>query len=70
MISGGLLALIGLAILGIGAYTFVVGVHGGPFVAGGMVLFGAVLFFLSLFLVRAWFRPAPPPHRVPEDLSK
>ncbi len=56
LIAGGVIALIGTAILGFGLSAFIVGVHGGPITAAVMTLFGTALLFIGYYGGRYGFR--------------
>jgi hypothetical protein len=56
LLGCGLLGLVGVGLAAMGIYGFVVGVHGGPLVAGIMLLFGAGLAFASYSVAKTFFK--------------
>lgn len=52
----GLIAMAGLACLAFGSYGFFMGLHGGPMVAGLLIVFGAGLTYLGYFCGRNSFQ--------------
>lgn len=56
LICAGLLAIAGLACLAFGSYGLFAGLHGGPMVAGLLIVFGAGLTFVGYFCGRTSFQ--------------
>jgi hypothetical protein len=56
LLGCGFLGLIGVGIAALGLSAFVVGIHGGPLMAGVMLLFGAALAFIAYYLAKLFFR--------------
>lgn len=56
LICAGSIAMAGLACLAAGSYGLLEGLHGGPMVAGLLVVFGATLMFLGYFCGRNDFQ--------------
>jgi hypothetical protein len=49
LLAGGFVGLTGAVLFSAGAYSFVVGVHGGSLYASVMTLFGAAMLFIGWF---------------------
>jgi len=56
LICAGLIAMAGLACLAFGSYGLFTGMHGGPMVAGLLIVFGAGLTFVGYFCARNSFQ--------------
>ena len=69
LVAAALVGLTGAAVLVGGLYGLAIGMHGGPLVAGLMLVFGAALIVLTIHLGRIWWRSEVRSDPVPSDAT-